>query len=85
MTAREAARSALASAIAARLERFSRPAGSDAVTQSDLAEQLELTQSRISRLLRADTEHFSIDRLIDIAERLDLNVRVSVTRPYTRS
>jgi predicted XRE-type DNA-binding protein len=80
----EAIREQLAVAIAARLRKMHEPAERLVIPQSELAEELSLTQSKVSQLLRADTTGFSIDRLIDIAGRVGLVVRVSVTRPYTR-
>jgi predicted XRE-type DNA-binding protein len=78
----EATRQTLAGAIAARLEKL-RSEG-EGQTQAQLAELLGITQSKVSQLLRQDTTRFSIDRLIRVASDLDLVVRVSVTRPYTR-
>lgn len=76
-------RKQLAQAIAARLEHL-RTADDEERKQQELADQVGLTQSKVSQLLRADTTHFSLERLMDIAERLDLTVRATVTRPYAR-
>ena len=83
-SAKEIIRKQLAQAIAARLEHI-RTADGELLKQEQLAAEVGLTQSKISQLLRADTTHFSLERLMDIAERLDLNVNATVTRPYTRS
>lgn len=81
--ASETIRKQLAQAIATRLEHL-RTADDEELKQQELADQVGLTQSKVSQLLRADTTHFSIERLMDIAERLDLTVRATVTRPYAR-
>jgi len=86
MAARRASdtvRKQLAQAIAARLEHL-RTADDEERKQQELADEVGLTQSKVSQLLRADTTHFSLERLMDIAERLDLTVRATVTRPYAR-
>lgn len=76
-------RKQLADAIAVRLE-YLRTADDEIRRQSDLADEIGLTQSKVSQLLRGDTTHFSLERLMDIAESLDLTVRATVTRPYGR-
>ena len=81
--ASETVRKQLAQAIAARLEHL-RTADDEERKQQELADQVGLTQSKVSQLLRADTTHFSLERLMGIAERLDLTVRATVTRPYAR-
>lgn len=81
--ASEIVRKQLAQAIAARLE-YLRTADDEERKQQELADEVGLTQSKVSQLLRADTTHFSLERLMDIAERLDLTVRATVTRPYGR-
>jgi predicted XRE-type DNA-binding protein len=80
----DAIREQLAAAIAARLQKMREPAERVVVPQAEIAEELALTQPKVSQLLRADVTGFSIDRLIDIAGRVGLVVRVSVTRPYNR-
>lgn len=79
----ESVRHQLAEAIAHRLEAMRSSPDERPVSQATLAEILGLTQSRISQLLRGDTAHYSLERLMDIAVQLGLTVRVSVTRPYT--
>lgn len=81
--ASETIRKQLAQAIATRLEHL-RTADDEELKQQELADQVGLTQSKVSQLLRADTTHFSLERLMDIAERLDLTVRATVTRPYNQ-
>lgn len=81
--ASDTVRKQLAQAIAARLEHL-RTADDEERKQQELADEVGLTQSKVSQLLRADTTHFSLERLMDIAERLDLTVRATVTRPYAR-
>ncbi len=81
--ASETVRKQLAQAIATRLEHL-RTADDEQRKQQELADEVGLTQSKVSQLLRADTTHFSLERLMDIAERLDLTVRATVTRPYAR-
>jgi len=53
--------------------------------QARLGEMLGLSQSKVSELLRANTEVFSLDKLIDLAALAGLTVRVSVTRPYRQA
>ena len=76
-------RAQLAAAIAHRLALMRNPVDERPVPQSRMAEATGLAQSRISQLLRGDTGHFSLERLIDIATQLELTVRVSITRPYS--
>ena len=82
-SAKNTIRKQLGEAIAARLQKMREVPDDDDIRQEDLAEEVGLNQSKVSQLLRGDTTHFSIDRLIDIAERIDLNVRMTVTRPYS--
>jgi predicted XRE-type DNA-binding protein len=81
--AKDTVRKQLAEAIATRLEQI-RTADDEELKQQQLADEVGLTQSKVSQLLREDTTHFSLERLMDIAERLDLTVRATVTRPYGR-
>lgn len=76
-------RAQLAEAIAHRLDLMRNPPDEKPVPQSRMAEATGLTQSRISQLLRGDTGHFGLERLIDIATTLELTVRVRITRPYS--
>ena len=54
------------------------------LTQKQAAEQLGLAQPQVSALMNEKSEGFSLDRLIDVAVRTGLSVRLSVTRPYKR-
>ena len=52
------------------------------VTQEQAAGELDLTQPRLNALLKGRVELFSLDALVEIAGRVELTVRVTVTRPY---
>ena len=52
------------------------------LTQSASADELGLTQPRLNALLKGRVELFSLDALVEIAARVELKVRVTVTRPY---
>ena len=54
------------------------------LTQKVAAAQLGLAQPQVSALMNRKSEGFSLDRLIDIAVRAGLSVRLSVARPYRR-
>ena len=54
------------------------------LTQKEAAAQLGLAQPQVSALINRKSEGFSLDRLIDIAVRAGLSVRLSVARPYRR-
>lgn len=54
------------------------------LTQKEAAAQLGLAQPQVSALMNRKSEGFSLDRLIDIAVRAGLSVRLSVARPYRR-
>ena len=54
------------------------------LTQKEAAAQLGLAQPQVSALMSRKSEGFSLDRLIDIAVRAGLSVRLSVARPYRR-
>ncbi len=54
------------------------------LTQKQAAAQLGLAQPQVSALMNRKSEGFSLDRLIDIAVRAGLSVRLSVARPYRR-
>ncbi len=53
-------------------------------TQKEVAAQLGLAQPQVSALMNKKGDGFSLDRLIDVAVRAGLSVRLSVTRPYKR-
>jgi len=54
------------------------------LTQKQAAAQLGLAQPQVSALMNEKSQGFSLDRLIDVAVRTGLSVRLSVTRPYKR-
>jgi predicted XRE-type DNA-binding protein len=54
------------------------------LTQKEVAAQLGLAQPQVSALMNERSDGFSLDRLIDVAVRAGLSVRLSVTRPYKR-
>jgi len=54
------------------------------LTQKEVATQLGLAQPQVSALMNERSDGFSLDRLIDVAVRAGLSVRLSVTRPYKR-
>lgn len=54
------------------------------LTQKEAAIRLGLAQPQVSALINERSEGFSLDRLIDVAVRAGLSVRLSVTRPYRR-
>jgi predicted XRE-type DNA-binding protein len=54
------------------------------LTQKEVAAQLGLAQPQVSALMNEKADGFSLDRLIDVAVRAGLSVRLSVTRPYKR-
>lgn len=70
-------RAQVLSAIAERLAQLG-------LTQKEAALRLGLAQPQISALINERSEGFSLDRLIDVAVRAGLSVRLSVTRPYRR-
>ena len=53
-------------------------------TQKTVAAQLGLAQPQVSALMNEKSDGFSLDRLIDVAVRAGLSVRLTVTRPYKR-
>ena len=70
-------RAQVLSAIAERLAQLG-------LTQKEAALRLGLAQPQVSALINERSEGFSLDRLIDVAVRAGLSVRLSVTRPYRR-
>ena len=70
-------RAQVLSAIAERLAQLG-------LTQKEAALRLGLAQPQVSALINERSEGFSLDRLIDVAVRSGLSVRLSVTRPYRR-
>ena len=51
------------------------------LSQAAAAVTLGLTRAQMSRL-NADEDLFSLDRLVDAAERVGLTVTLNATRPY---
>ena len=50
------------------------------LTQKDAAARLGITQPRLNDLLKGRISKFSMDALVDIATRADLNVSVKVKK-----
>ena len=53
------------------------------LTNAEAAETLGLTLAQMSRLA-GDQDIFTLDRLVDAASHLGLEVRMNITRPYQR-
>lgn len=51
------------------------------VTQAQAAKRLGVTQPRLNDLLRGRIDKFSLDALINLADRAGLSVRIKVVRP----
>jgi len=54
------------------------------LSQQAAAEILGIAQPRLNLLMRGHGASFSLDTLADLATRLGLNVRLSVTRGYRK-
>lgn len=52
------------------------------ITQAEAARSLGMTQPRLSALVQGHLDLFSLEALIDVAYKLDLKVRLNVSRPY---
>ena len=52
------------------------------ITQTELAATLRITRARLYALKKGRVEQFSLDALVEIALRLGLTVRMTITRPY---
>jgi len=50
------------------------------ITQAEAAKRLEITQPRLSDLLRGRIAKFSLDMLVTLADRADLRVRLHIDR-----
>jgi predicted XRE-type DNA-binding protein len=50
------------------------------VTQAEAARRLEITQPRLNDLLRGRIAKFSLDALINLANRADIHVRLRIER-----
>lgn len=53
-------------------------------TQTELAAALGITRARLLALKKGQAEQFSLDALVELAMRLGLKVRMTITRPYSR-
>ena len=51
-------------------------------TQTELAATLGITRARLYALKKGRVEQFSLDALVELAMRLGLTVRMTITRPY---
>lgn len=52
------------------------------LTQVRAAELLGITQPRLNALLNGRAEMFSLDALVDLAQRTGLSVTIRAARPY---
>lgn len=50
------------------------------VTQAEAARRLEITQPRLNDLLRGRISKFSLDTLINLADRANLHVRLRIDK-----
>jgi predicted XRE-type DNA-binding protein len=50
------------------------------VTQAEAARRLGITQPRLNDLLRGHIEKFSLDSLVNLANRADLRVRLRIDK-----
>ncbi len=55
------------------------------ISQAQAAEMLGMTQPRLSALVQGHEDLFSLEALINLAHKLDLRVRLNVSRPYRSS
>ena len=51
-------------------------------TQTELAATLGMTRARLYALKKGRVEQFSLDALVELALRLGLTVRMTITRSY---
>jgi len=56
----------------------------EGMTETGKAQRLGITRARLHALKNRRVEQFSLDALIELAMRLGLTVRMSMTRPYGR-
>jgi predicted XRE-type DNA-binding protein len=54
------------------------------MTETAKAEMLGITRARLHALKKRRVEQFSLDALVELAMRLGLTVRMSMTRPYAQ-
>ena len=50
------------------------------VTQAEAARRLEITQTRLNDLLRSRINKFSLDTLVNLANRADIRVRLKINK-----
>jgi len=50
------------------------------VTQAEAGRRLQITQPRLNDLLRGRIAKFSLDALVDLAERADIHVRLRIDK-----
>jgi predicted XRE-type DNA-binding protein len=50
------------------------------VTQAEAARRLQITQPRLNDLLRGRIDKFSLDMLIELADRADIHVRLRIEK-----
>jgi predicted XRE-type DNA-binding protein len=50
------------------------------LAQSEAARRLQITQPRLNDLLRGRIAKFSLDALVDLAERADIQVRLRIDK-----
>ena len=55
------------------------------LTQAAAAKRLGLTQPKVSRLLRGQTEGFSLDRILALLRHLGKNVDIEITQAPARA
>ena len=72
-----ALRAQLAAALVAHIESLS-------LSQTAAAQLLRIAQPRLNLLMRGHGADFSLDTLANLAARLGLSVRLSVTRAYRK-
>ena len=51
--------------------------------QGELADLLEVSRPRVNALMNGHVEQFSLDALVDFAERAGLTARLNLTRRYS--
>ena len=56
----------------------------EGMTETEKARILGITRARLHALKHRRVEQFSLDALLQLAMRLGLTVRMSMTRPYLR-
>lgn len=50
------------------------------LTQAEAARRLQITQPRLNDLLRGRIAKFSLDTLVDLADRADIQVRLQIDK-----